>query len=123
MKAQQLKLNKVRKARVMRVRKKLKGTRAKPRMCVVKSNNHIQVQLIDDEAGVTLASTSTLHKEFRSTEFNRKNKESAAKLGERIAQIAQELNVKEAVFDRGLHKYHGILAALADSARAAGLQF
>lgn len=107
----------------MRVRKKLRGTGAKPRLCVVKSNKHIQVQLIDDDAGRTLGTAATFSKEFCDTEFSKKNKASATKLGEKIAEIAKAQNVTEVVFDRGQFKYHGILAALADSARAAGLQF
>lgn len=118
-----IKKEKIRKTRAMRVRKKLRGTGLKPRLCVVKSNKHIQVQLIDDEAGKTLGSTATFSKEFANTDFAKKNKASAAKLGEKIAEIAKEQNVTEVVFDRGPFKYHGILAALADGARAAGLQF
>lgn len=107
----------------MRVRKSLRGTLAKPRLSVFKSNKHIQVQLIDDENGKTLGTTATFSKEFRDTEFSKKNKASAAKLGEKIAEIAKKHDVTEVIFDRGQFKYHGILAALADSARAAGLQF
>lgn len=118
-----LKRQKVRNTRSMRVRKKVRGTSAKPRMCVVKTNNHIQVQLIDDEAQVTLASTSTFSKEFKNTEFGKKNKTSAKKLGEKIAELAGTKSIKEVVFDRGPFKYHGILAELADAARAGGLQF
>ncbi len=118
-----LKKQKLRHNRSMRVRKRLHGSSIRPRLCVVKSNKHIQVHLIDDESGMTLGSTATFSKEFRSTEYNRKNKTSARKLGERIAEIAKEKNVKEVVFDRGPFKYHGILAELADAARAGGLQF
>lgn len=109
--------------RSLRVRKKLHGSAAKPRLCVVKSNKHIQAQLIDDEKGVTLGAISTCAKEFRDGEFGKRNKASARKLGERIAEIAKEQNVKEVVFDRGPFKYHGVLAELADAARSAGLQF
>lgn len=123
MRSQQLKKQKIRHKRALRVRKTLRGTSVKPRLCVVKSNKHIQVQLIDDESGNTLGTTSTFAKELRETEFSKKNKASAAKLGEIIANIAKKHDVTEVVFDRGPHKYHGILAALADSARAAGLQF
>lgn len=110
-------------SRTMRVRRKLHGSSIKPRLCVVKTNSHIHAQLINDDEGVTIGSTSTLSKEFRNTEFNRKNKLSAAKLGARIAEIANEKNIREVVFDRGPHKYHGILAALANAARENGLQF
>jgi len=109
--------------RALRVRKHLRGSTAKPRLCVVKSNKHIQVQLIDDEKGITLGTTATFAKEFRNTEFNHRNKASARKLGEKIAEIAKKHNVKEIVFDRGPFKYHGVLAELADGARAGGLQF
>ena len=109
--------------RALRVRKHLRGTSMKPRLCVVKTNKHIQVQLIDDEKGCTLGQTATFAKEFRGTEFAVKNKESAKKLGEAIASIAKEKNIVEVVFDRGPFKYHGILAALADAARSGGLQF
>lgn len=109
--------------RAQRVRKHLRGTSSKPRLCVVKSNCHIQAQLIDDEAGHTLGGTATFAKEFRNTEFNRKNKASARKLGEQIAEIAKSKNIKEVVFDRGPFKYHGVLAELANAAREGGLQF
>lgn len=120
---QQQKSNMLRGKRALRVRKHLRGTGVKPRLCVVKSNSHIQAQLIDDETGRTLGGTATFAKEFRNTEFNRKNKASARKLGEQIAEIAKSKNIKEVVFDRGPFKYHGILAELANAARAGGLQF
>ncbi|MEC7839667.1 MAG: 50S ribosomal protein L18 [Chlamydiota bacterium] len=119
----QHKAHKKKVARAIRVRKKIRGTSLKPRLCVVKSNKHIEVQLINDEEGVTIGSTSTFAKEFRNTEFSKKCKKTASKLGERIAEIANESNIKEVVFDRGPHKYHGILAELAASARSNGLKF
>jgi large subunit ribosomal protein L18 len=109
--------------RALRVRSKVRGSASKPRLCVVKTNAHIHVQLIDDDAGNTIASTSTLSKEFRSTELNHRCKAAAEKLGTRIAELALEKNVSRVVFDRGSSKYHGVIAALADAARAAGLQF
>lgn len=109
--------------RALRVRKHLRGTSVKPRLSVVKSNKHIQVQLIDDEKGITLGHAATFAKQFKDTEYSTKNKNSARKLGELIAEIAKEKNIKEVVFDRGPFKYHGILAELANAARAAGLQF
>ena len=108
--------------RAMRVRRRLKADTVKPRLCVVKSNKHIQAQIIDDENGVTLAGVATYGKEFRNTEFNKKSKKAAAKLGEKIAALAKEKNIKEAVFDRGPFKYHGILHELAEAARAGGLK-
>ena len=116
------KRNELRKKRGLRVRRHLRGNASKPRMCVVKTNLHIEVQLIDDEKGVTLASVNTRMKEFRNTEFGKKNKSSAAKLGEAIAQKAKEKEISSVIFDRGCFKYHGILAALADAARDNGLK-
>src|SRR5262245_19350254 len=109
--------------RALRVRKHLRGNSVKPRLSVVKSNKHLQVQLIDDEAGITLGHAASFSKENRDTDFNKKNKSTARKLGEQIAELAKEKNIKEVVFDRGPFKYHGILAELADAARSAGLQF
>ena len=118
-----VKINKTRKTRAMRVRKKLRGTGLKPRLSVHKSNSHLHAQLIDDENGVTLAGISTCGKELRDTEFGRKNKASARKLGEYIAEKAKAHNIKEVVFDRGQFKYTGVLAELADAARSGGLKF
>jgi large subunit ribosomal protein L18 len=118
-----LKRNKLRQKRTLRVRRHLRGNATKPRMCVVKSNLHIEVQLIDDEKGYTLASVNTRMKEFKSTEFVKKNKATAAKLGEIIAAKAKEKQISTVIFDRGPFKYHGVLAALADAAREHGLKF
>lgn len=113
----------LRKKRALRVRQHLHGTSVKPRLSVIKSNKHIHAQLIDDDARTTIASAATFGKEMRGTDFTKKNKASARKIGERIAEIAKEKNIKEVIFDRGPFKYHGILAELADAARSAGLQF
>jgi large subunit ribosomal protein L18 len=118
-----LKIQRLRTKRSLRVRKKLRGTASKPRLSVHKSNKNIQAQLIDDEKGVTLGMAATFSKEFAGTAFAKKSKESAKKLGEKIAEIAKKHNVQEVVFDRGPFKYHGILAELADAARANGLKF
>lgn len=120
---QTIKSYKLRQKRAVRVRKNLRGCGNKPRLCVVKTNKHILVQLIDDEKGATLGSASTCSKDLRDTEFNKKNKASARKLGELIAEIAKSKNITEVIFDRGPFKYHGILAELANAARASGLQF
>jgi len=118
-----LRKQKLRTKRSLRVRKHIIGSASKPRLCVVKSNKHIQAQLIDDSAGVTLGAISTTAKHFRNTEFAKRNKVAARKLGEHIAEIAKEKNIKEVIFDRGPFKYHGVLAELADAARAGGLKF
>lgn len=109
--------------RTLRVRKNVQGTSEKPRLCVVKTNKHIQAQLVNDEKGVTLAMISTNSKELRKSEFSKKNKASARVLGQKIAEKAKSLGVNTVVFDRGPFKYHGILAELADGARETGLQF
>lgn len=123
MKTVEYKQNQKRKRRTWRVRKHLRGTSLKPRLCVVKSNQHIEVQLIDDDKGITIASTSTRSKELKKTEFSKRNKDAARKLGEIIAEQATKKNVKEVVFDRGAHKFHGVLKELADAARNGGLKF
>lgn len=116
--------NRMRKGkRALRVRKKLRGSATKPRLCVVKSNKHLYAQLIDDENGVTIGSASTLSKNFKGTEFNKKNKVVAKKLGEVIGALAKDKEITELVFDRGSSKYHGILAELAGAVREQGVSF
>jgi large subunit ribosomal protein L18 len=113
---------KKRSKRMLRVRKKLRGTAEHPRLCVLKTNQHIAVQLIDDEASKTLASAGTMMKELRSKKM-KKSKEAAKLVGAKIAEIAKEKQISKVIFDRGRHQYHGLIAALADSAREAGLKF
>ena len=114
------KINKVRKKRVMRVRKKLRGSAEKPRLSIFKSLNHIGVQLIDDEKGITLASFSTLSKEMKGKKLS---KENARLVGAKIAELAKEKKIDRIVFDRGRYKYHGIIAEVADGARDKGIKF
>ncbi len=109
--------------RSWRVRKKLRGTRKVPRICVVKSNRHLHAQIIDDESGRTLASVATFDSEFRSSDHSKKNKESGRQLGKRIAEKAQKMQIESVIFDRGKSKYHGILAEFANAARGQGLKF
>lgn len=111
------KRNQKRTRRVKRVRSVLQGTSEKPRLSVFRSNRHIFAQLIDDEKGTTLASSSTLVLKVA------KSKEAAAAVGTKIAQLALAQEVKRVVFDRGRYRYHGLLAELATAAREAGLQF
>jgi large subunit ribosomal protein L18 len=112
-----------RKKRSLRVRNKLQGTAKRPRLCVVKSNRHVQAQIIDDEAGVTLVGLSTLSKQFRDTPFAKKSKEAAHELGVHLARLAKEKNIESVKFDRGPFKYHGVLDALARGVREGGVQF
>lgn len=117
-----VKKHKLQNRRKQRVRSQMHGTSLKPRLNVMKSNKHIHVQLIDDDKSITIAAVSTVSKESRANGM-KKNKETARKLGETIGAQAVKANIKEVIFDRGPHKYHGILAELADGAREAGLKF
>jgi large subunit ribosomal protein L18 len=112
-----------RKSRHARVRKKVFGTPERPRLSVFKSLKHIYAQIIDDVAGITLASTSSLSPSFQK-ELKQGSNLTAAKLaGKLIAQAAQKKGVKQVVFDRGGYSYHGRVKVLAESVRENGLQF
>ncbi|MDL4841400.1 50S ribosomal protein L18 [Aquibacillus rhizosphaerae] len=113
--------NEVRKKRHKRVRKNLFGTAERPRINVFRSNKHIYAQLIDDTNNKTLASASTVDKEFNLDSTS--NVEAAQKVGELLATRAQANGHKNVVFDRGGYLYHGRVKALADAAREAGLEF
>ncbi|QAY67872.1 50S ribosomal protein L18 [Paenibacillus protaetiae] len=115
--------NKARLKRHLRVRKKINGSAARPRLSVFRSSKHIYAQLIDDVQGVTLASASTADKELAAQIGNGGNVESARKVGQLIAERAKAKGVTEVVFDRGGYLYHGRIQALADAAREAGLEF
>ncbi len=104
-----------------RLRKKVGGTPARPRLVVSRSSRHMVVQLIDDVAGHTLAAASTLEADVRALSGDKKAK--AARVGELIAARAREAGVTAVVFDRGGYVYHGRVAALADAAREGGLEF
>ncbi|WP_219412760.1 50S ribosomal protein L18 [Pseudonocardia nigra] len=104
-----------------RLRKRVAGTAERPRLAVKRSSRHILVQLIDDVAGNTLASASSLEAEARGLEGDKKAR--AAKVGELVAARAREAGVTAVVFDRGGYDYHGRIAALADAAREGGLEF
>lgn len=113
--------NQVRKKRHARVRAKLSGTEARPRLNVFRSNKHIYAQLIDDVKGATIVSASTLDKELNLDSSN--NIDAAVKIGEVVAKRAAEKGIKSVVFDRGGYLYHGRIKALADAARENGLEF
>ncbi|MGO4372249.1 50S ribosomal protein L18 [Paenibacillus sp. YIM B09110] len=115
--------NKARLKRHLRVRKKINGTAARPRLSVFRSSKHMYAQLIDDVAGVTIASASTMDKELTEAVGNGGNIEAATKVGQLIAQRAQAKGVTQIVFDRGGYLYHGRISALATAAREAGLEF
>jgi large subunit ribosomal protein L18 len=107
--------------RHFRVRKKVSGTQARPRLVVTRSTRHITAQVVDDLAGHTLASASTLDASIRGGEGDKTAQAKA--VGALLAQRAREKGVEAVVFDRGGNRYHGRVAALADAAREAGLQF
>lgn len=106
--------------RHIRVRRKISGTAECPRLCVYRSNTNLYVQVIDDVAGKTLVSASTLDKEIKT---KKANKEAAKELGALIAKKATTQKIKTVVFDRGGYIYHGVVKELAEAARAAGLEF
>ena len=109
-----------RKRRHFRVRKKVRGTAERPRVAVFRSNKHIYAQLIDDVSGRTLASASTKEKGLSGSGAT---VEAAKAVGQRLGERAKAAGVTTTVFDRGGFKYHGRVAAVADGARDAGLEF
>lgn len=115
--ANKLSKNHVRLRKHKRVRKHISGTNERPRLCVFRSLSNIYAQVIDDVAGKTLASASSLDLE------NGGNVDAAKKVGELVAKNALAAGIEEVVFDRGGYLYHGRVAALADGAREAGLKF
>jgi len=111
---------KARRNRVMRVRKKLRGTDSRPRLSVSKTNKHIYAQLIDDVNAVTLLSASDL----KIKKISKMTKSDIAKeVGKSLAAKAKEYKIERVVFDRGGYKYHGRIKAVADGAREGGLKF
>ena len=110
-----------RKRRHARVRKNVAGTAERPRLAVFRSNRHVVAQVIDDSAGHTVASASTLETELRGAATS--NCDAAAKVGKLVAERAKAAGVQQVVFDRGGFRYQGRVAALATAAREAGLEF
>jgi large subunit ribosomal protein L18 len=111
--------NVARSRRHVRVRKKVTGTTGRPRLVVTRSSRHVFVQVIDDVAGRTLVSASTMEADLRGLEGDKTAK--ARKVGELVGQRAKDAGVESVVFDRGGNRYHGRVAAVADGAREAGL--
>jgi len=103
-----------------RIRKRILGTIERPRLMVFKSHKNISVQAIDDVAGRTMASVSTLEKDMADT---KRSMGDAKTVGRKIAERLNAIKVKRVVFDRNGYRYHGIVKALADEAREAGLEF
>ena len=109
----------IRRAVHKRIRRKVQGTGARPRLAIYRSLNHIYAQVIDDEAGRTIASASTTEKDLRGASGG--NVEAAARVGRAIAERTLSKGIESVVFDRGGYRYHGRVKALADAAREAGL--
>ena len=114
---------KLAKLRHWRIRKKVAGTKERPRMAVRFSNENIYVQFIDDVARVTIASASTMHKSVADRDKLAANAAAAKKIGALAAAAAKDKGINTVVFDRSGARYHGKVKALADAAREAGLQF
>jgi len=108
-----------RKRRHFRLRKKISGTTARPRLVVTRSTRHMVAQIVDDTAGKTLVSASTLESDVRTLDGDKTAK--ATKVGELVAERAKAAGIEAVVFDRGGNKYHGRVAAVADGAREGGL--
>ena len=106
--------------RHLRVRRKISGTAERPRLCVYRSNTNLYVQVIDDVAGNTLVSASTLDKDVKT---KKANKEAAKELGTLIAKKALDKKIDTVVFDRSGYIYHGVVKELAEAAREGGLKF
>ncbi len=110
-----------RRRRQRRVRKKVVGTPVRPRLNVYRSNKHIYAQLIDDMFGETLAAASSCEEELRQSDVS--GRDMAFRVGQLVAERAQEAGIDKVVFDRAGYKYHGQIESLAEGARDAGLEF
>jgi large subunit ribosomal protein L18 len=117
----QVEVRRVRRQR--RVRKKIVGTPARPRLCVFRSSKHIYAQVVNDETGTTLVSASTMDPEIKAQAAYGGNKAAAAIVGKYVAERAKQAGIDKICFDRRSYKYHGRVQALAEAAREAGLQF
>ena len=106
-----------------RVRKQVKGTAQRPRLCVFRSLSHIYAQVVDDNAGRTLAAASDIEKTLAAGRDGKKKTEVATAVGELVAQRAREKGIEQVVFDRAGYRFHGRVKALAEAARKAGLRF
>jgi len=106
-----------------RTRKKVKGSKERPRLSVYRSLNHIYAQIVDDGEGRTLVAASSLDESLKALKQHRGNCKTAREVGALIARRAQEKEIRKVAFDRGGYLYHGRVKALADAAREAGLEF
>ncbi|MHB1653515.1 MAG: 50S ribosomal protein L18 [Desulfitobacteriaceae bacterium] len=113
----------IRKNKHLRIRKSLGGSAERPRLAIFRSLNHIYAQVINDDLSVTLVSASSLDSEFKTSELQGGNVAGAQKVGELVAKRALAQGISKVVFDRGGYVYHGRIAAVAQAAREAGLEF
>ena len=120
---QKERIQKAKNRRNWRSRKRVFGTPERPRLVVFRSARHIYAQIIDDQAGVTLAAGSTMSKALRGAVKSGGNRQAAERVGEALAKQAMEVGIKAVCFDRNGYKFHGRVKALADAARKAGLAF
>lgn len=120
---QRERIERTRKRRDYRSRKKIFGTPERPRLVVFRSGRHIYAQIIDDVAGVTLASSSSLNRALRDHLKTGGNREAAKTVGTALAKQALDIGIRMVCFDRNGYKYHGRVKSLADAAREAGLKF
>lgn len=112
-----------RKRRTAHAKRVVRGSSERPRLSVFRSNKHILAQIIDDEKSITLFGIGTMAKPLKKGKSGQKSKEAAQQLGKILAEEAKKRKIETVVFDRGHYKYHGVIAALADAAREAGLKF
>lgn len=122
-KNQKIKPNKYKNVKRNAIRGTVKGTKERPRLCVYKSNEHIYAQIIDDLNSKTLISCSTLNRTVKLNLAVTRTCEASHLLGEKLAELSLKNNIKKILFDRGPYLYHGRIKALAEGARAGGLQF
>ncbi len=118
-----VKSQRARRKRHLRIRRRLSGAPERPRLNVFRSHKHIYAQVIDDVAGHTLASASTVDLELQGKAVGKSKTEQSELVGKLVAERALDAGIKEVVFDRGGYVYHGRIKALADAAREAGLKF
>jgi len=122
-KNKKLKPNKYKKLKRENLRGKIKGTIERPRLSVYRSNDHIYAQIIDDTNSETLLACSTLDRSIKLNLSNGKTCDASRLMGEKLAEFSLQKNITTIIFDRGPYLYHGRIKALADGARAGGLQF
>ena len=111
-----------REKRHRRIRRRIAGSAARPRLCVTKTLCHLYAQVIDDEAGRTLAQASTLDSELRAV-VSGPNRKAAAQVAAKLVERATQAGIKQVVFDRGGYPYHGVVSAFAEACRKGGLEF